>query len=593
MGFKKFGIGALVAALLALPVALTGCSSTAEQGSTASSSDHEALTWMTFTHEYEDFYNALKEKYPEVNIEFVSYSGHDSTNYGATLLEAGEITDIYSASLPPENTDLMKENLLDLSGDDYINNLSINTLSDVTVDGGVYMVPTNLSFYGVYYNKTLFEKNGWEVPNSLDEVEALIPQIEAAGCTVSTLKGALNGLSFFTYFYNTEAGDFFSTVDGIKWAQDYLSFNATAEGNLNSAAEQFKHLVDIGFIPKIDPNTSGEAFAKFQEGNTAFMFSNLNDRFTQNEDGTGDQYAYMPYLSQDGSNNIVVTKANFYYGISNKLTGQKLEDAKKVMSFICSEEGQRLINNKENTITTLKGDTVDEDSPVYEVSKLVDEGKSMPMVYNGWLSYYQALAEDLVQFTNGDLDVDGFVAAFDTLNDSVKATGGLPEIAKVEENLTLEQTAQLVGAAYAEATGADCALISLGGYHGYGLENSEGVNGQIWKGVKFTDNVIRTFTPLASSKNVMIATLTGKQIKQWVEEGYFKGDDPTPFEYVLVTKDGATLDDDTEYKVAVHVESDARVAEGKIVESDVNTNTAIADYCKKIGTISSKTIEWK
>lgn len=213
---------ALATALLALLIAATGCAGEADQGegkessqgtSIEASAEHEALTMMTFTHEYEAFYTALKERYPEINIEFVSYDGHDSTNYGQTLLQAGKITDIFSASLPPGDTDLMKDNLVDLSGDHYINNLAISTLRDVTVDGGVYMIPTNLSFYGVYYNKTLFEEQGWSVPNSLDEVEALIPEIEAAGCTVSEMINSTVPASTYTYFYNSEAGDFFNTAD--------------------------------------------------------------------------------------------------------------------------------------------------------------------------------------------------------------------------------------------------------------------------------------------------------------------------------------------------------------------------------------------
>jgi len=49
------------------------------------------------------------------------------------------------------------------------------------VDGELYSLSTELETMILYYNKTLFEQNGWELPETIDDLMALAAEIEAAG----------------------------------------------------------------------------------------------------------------------------------------------------------------------------------------------------------------------------------------------------------------------------------------------------------------------------------------------------------------------------------------------------------------------------
>ncbi len=49
------------------------------------------------------------------------------------------------------------------------------------VDGELYSIPNELETLVLYYNKTLFEANGWTPPTTIDEMVALATEIEAAG----------------------------------------------------------------------------------------------------------------------------------------------------------------------------------------------------------------------------------------------------------------------------------------------------------------------------------------------------------------------------------------------------------------------------
>ncbi|MFT5193131.1 MAG: raffinose/stachyose/melibiose transport system substrate-binding protein [Cellvibrionaceae bacterium] len=49
------------------------------------------------------------------------------------------------------------------------------------VDGELYSLPDEMETLVVYYNKTVFDTNGWEVPTTVDELHALAAEIDAAG----------------------------------------------------------------------------------------------------------------------------------------------------------------------------------------------------------------------------------------------------------------------------------------------------------------------------------------------------------------------------------------------------------------------------
>ena len=49
------------------------------------------------------------------------------------------------------------------------------------VDGSLYSVPAEVETLVLFYNKTLFEEHGWQLPKTMDELVALSEEIKAAG----------------------------------------------------------------------------------------------------------------------------------------------------------------------------------------------------------------------------------------------------------------------------------------------------------------------------------------------------------------------------------------------------------------------------
>lgn len=71
--------------------------------------------------------------------------------------------------------------LLDLSGEEFIDRFDKAYFELVTFGDAIYALPGDLHTYGCWYNKTMFDENGWAVPNSWDEYVALCETIRDSG----------------------------------------------------------------------------------------------------------------------------------------------------------------------------------------------------------------------------------------------------------------------------------------------------------------------------------------------------------------------------------------------------------------------------
>ena len=606
---RFWGVSAgLLAAVTALTVLGSSSISVLASSENSDSGEHEPITIM-YSVGMDAFLDVLHEKYPEVNLELIPYGGSNNSWYTKCQLESGIMPDIYNTSMPwVENQEEMKEYLLDLSGYAFTDNFIPTQIRELEQDGMLYLIPCNYNLYGISYNKTLFEKHGWTYPNSFEELEELIPKIKEAGVEVSVTNNTAEAYGF-QYICNLADTLGLSNIDGVNWQKKFLSGNATAEEGFGDALDYMQKWVDLGMIE--GPETSAargieEPFETFAEGNTAFFIGILK-RQTQNADGTGDSYSTMPYLSQDGSNNMVITMVNRYYGINKNLSEpgneEKLEDALHVLDVIASVEGQGALNRKNTLMATLKAADVEEDNPFYESVKAINDGYSAPFLYDGWTDIMVQIGAAVNEFCDGKLTRDEVLSTADTaVQESAK--GDVAVYAHADEEIGQDALVRLVGEAYCEEVGADCALVSQDAYRERGyIQNTAGVCGTILP-VDIGDEYIAVFTPGGRAVNIETVTLSGKRIKEVQEAGFdYHGIDTlidpdlmANFPYTLVTKEGFELDDDTEYQVVICGATDALKEEGNVVDTGILGSTAVIDYFNKLGNpmhFTEKDISWK
>ena len=497
--------------------------------------EHEPLTILTGGINYGQFQTLLAETYPEVKLELIGYSGANGSGYAQYLLKNGAVPDIYGQSVFGLQ-DKQQEYLLDLSGYEFVNSYKTADLKQVTLNGGVYMLPTCQNIIGLYYNKTLFAERGWTVPRSLDELKTLAADITAAGFKPLSAQFALSGNGFFDLFTMAKT-DFLSTQAGLEWERDFQAGTATAEEGLSGAVDCIQALLDSGILDPADANgTQEEALNAFFDRSAAlYLNAGTLPRFTQNEDGTGDEYGIMPFLGTGPDSTVLITLPIRYYGLSRTLgepgREEKLADALKVMALLATEEGQEaLMTTRVNYMPPLKNSTIPDDSPFREVADVIQSGHTSNLAYAGYEPIIIPVGDKVRDWVAGRCTGADVLALMDELQ-SAYLNEGLEPVAVAGEDLSQEQVAQLEADALRQAAGAEIGLVSLGEYHAGGSESMTGVCGELFQG-DLSQDIVNAVLPGSFQKPISVLTLTGTELRGLMETGLVKEAGEEGFPYV-------------------------------------------------------------
>ena len=127
--------------------------------------------------------------------------------------------------------------------------------------GNLYGVSPTAEVVGVYYNKTIFDANGWTVPTTFDEFETLLATIKAAGVTPISF-GSLDGWNAIHEF---------SAVQHLLVTPEYINDFVYGVNNVSfdipenqEAARIMQDWVDKGYFtdgfPGIGYDDSNKAF---------------------------------------------------------------------------------------------------------------------------------------------------------------------------------------------------------------------------------------------------------------------------------------------------------------------------------------------
>lgn len=602
MAYKISRRAFLKAVGLTAAAGLTGCgkvspaSSSASSGS-AESAEHEPLTIITAKRDYTAFLDLLHASYPEINLQFEAYRGQNTSAYLKKQLETGCMPDIYTTTYAWDGA-LQAEHLIDLAKYPVTDAYSFMQMAQTDVDGASYLIPYDFTIQCLGYNRSLFERQGWSVPQSFAQLQELLPAIRAAGVTPAVCLLDLPGLGF-QYFCSVADTVFLNTLEGRQWQQDFLAGKASAAANadLLGCADLFQDWIDTGML-NMDTPDDGPTLAnkKFREGNAAFYVGTLN-RYTQNTDGTGDQYALLPWLSPDGSTNAYVLQVGHYYGLSKQLEEpgkeQKLEDALHVLEVLSSPEGFASVTDSNPVLlSALSGYSVPESSPYHHVLDEINSGHLAPFLYAGWEDHTVDFGNAVRRWVAGEITGPEALAVMDATQQQILAEGSLA-YGEVTEVLDTAQTAQLVGQMYLDKTGADAALISYNVWK-EGVkateENLEGVNGRMLPG-SLTEADITSFLPTGWYDTIPAAAMTGARLKELAAAGYDPNHNGDPYPYLLLTRDGSIPSDTTGYRVAyAGLDADA-AADASPCDTGVVGLDAAKEYFAALGFVSSASLD--
>ena len=581
-----------VVGLLAATAALTACGGKTE---TVKKDDtHEVITFMAPYMEEEAFIEQVHSVYPEVNIEIVPYSGDNTTTCLQNMFEANDLPDICTLTVYDPMTYHVSDKLLDLSGYDFTDNYVESRLQEVSDNGAIYLLPSSYNCYGITYNKTLLREHGWELPNSFAELEALAAEAKEAGVDLCLPQIQYPGYGF-QYLCNIADADFLGTLDGKLWQKDYLSGEANVSNTpgMMQAMAYVQKWKDIGML-----NDSGDALddnvtrQRMTEGNTLFLIGGTNG--IVESDDNADKFGLMPYLSEDGTQNVFVLKVNRFYGLNKKLeqNPQKLEDALKVMRVLSTVEGSSaLIPAKTLKCSLLPFKDAKADDTCYaDVADVLNAGNTAPFIYSGWENTIVTTGTKMLDFIKGDATMEDVIRQMDEDQDSV--VNNTPDtITTVTEELSQEDCAMLVGRCFAQATGSDLALVSLSTWIPGNPtdQNHHGVAAKLYaKGI--TDYDLSVILPTGWNRTIQTVTLTGQQINDLLATGYDAYGNGKGYPYVMASP--VQPEADKTYQVAICGVSDQLAAEADVVDSGVVGMDAAKAFFGAYTSISRADTAW-
>ena len=540
---KILGLSAAVVLLC-----LTGCADKTVSG------EHEAVTILAPFLDCDRLAELVHEKYPEVNLEILSYSGANTTEYLQNMLAADDLPDICTQTVYDPNISDLSDKMIDLSGYDFSDHYVEARLQDVSDDGAIYMLPSAYSCIGITYNKTLLEEHGWELPKSFAELENLAKEVHEAGVQLCLAQVEYPGYGF-QYMCNIADTGFLGTFQGKQWQKDYLTGKANVSDTpgMMDCMEYMQKWKDLGMFTtnKKNPQSDEETRSEFMEGNTLFLLGNKNG--IGETDDTKDQFGLMPYLSEDGSQNVYILNVARFHGLSKKLeeNPQKLEDALKVMEILSSVEGTTAIYEESKLKSNLLPfkDWSADDTYYGDIADEINAGNTAPLIYAGWENTLVSTGYRMLEYLQNQAALEEVVAQLDADQDAV--VNNKPEvITTTTEIISQESCAKLIGKCFMEASKSDAALISLGKWiPGNGKnQNTAGVNGKLYA-QDITEADICTILPTGWYGTIQTVELTGKDIRKLCEEGYDAAGTGNTYPYVLVQD--IELEEDKTYQAAI------------------------------------------
>lgn len=398
-------VAALAAGTMLLP--LTACGGGADAGKTK-------LSFLSWDNEQvmKPFIDKFEEENPDIAIDF-SYSP-PTPEYIQTLqtrLVGNQAPDVFI--ITSENkADLMDNGyVMDLTDEPFMENISQANKDFVSRDGKVYGQSISSWASGIVYNKDLLKQVGVdEPPAQWDDFLDLCQKLKDAGIT-PYLETIADGMS--------RIPDAFM---GSMFAQDGTDITALASEdpqtpgeNEKKAVEAWMELYDRDLVTRDVVGMSGDDMkTQFANGQVAMICTGPWDFSTFQESGLDWGYAPMPIM-EEGMESYAQGSPSPALAIYSKLEGEKLDAAKKFLTFMVSDWAldQRTKNGDAITVESYTSDVAEQYQTVYEQNVQTGKYFLMTNFYTNPDVLSTATQAETQQLVQGAISVDQWAKNID------------------------------------------------------------------------------------------------------------------------------------------------------------------------------------
>ncbi len=171
------------------------------------------------------------------------------------------------------------------------------------VDGLLYSLPSQVQTFVLWYNKALFEKNGWEPPATMEELVALTEEIDAAGI-IPFAGGTDECPACFEWYF----GEFINHIAGPEKVYQALKGEIPwTDPEFARSIETWKDMMQKGYwmgsVDRFLNATFNEFSTAFATGEAAmnlegtWFYGRIPEYF---EEGHEDDWDWVPFPSETG-----------------------------------------------------------------------------------------------------------------------------------------------------------------------------------------------------------------------------------------------------------------------------------------------------
>lgn len=434
---KRKAIGIILAAATVLSLAMPGCSSSGQEtgksssaqaaGSQGGEGQKAEFTWVHHMEEdgKKNWVKYCADTYMKahpnvkVNVEMIP-----NDNYLSMLKTR------IASNNAPMIFDLDRVNTLDFQKADHLTDVSDtkglkenfekDILAQGQVEGTQYGVPLDISAYGVFYNKDIFQKYNLTVPKTADEFKKVCQTLKSNG--VQPLGAAFSESWCQKHFCYAHL-----YINCVENNADWFSQKMSLKSTFASDSAFKKSITDMASYKEFwgkDPFSTSwnDVLNGIATGKIAMT---INGSWTIAGILGINSKANIGTFAYPVSNNVAQTQIRYEPGnnfcIYKTTDAGKLAAAKDFFSFLCSTDSAKYYAKSANTLTACKVD-VDMIPPINDIKAYT--GKQ---VYN-MIAVSEFNAEYLTSFNDvttkalqkDKFDVDSYAKGLDGAFTAIK-----------------------------------------------------------------------------------------------------------------------------------------------------------------------------
>lgn len=483
-------------------------------------SDTDRLTiTITCNSSLDHFAAAVEERFPGVRLVQDCYTGQYRISEHIARVEHGDFGDILMVKAGHIPRADLSDRLMDLSTQAFPARFNANALQ-ADEYGHISLIPGPLSFNCNIYNQTLFEENGWTVPENYEELLNLSQVIDRTG-----IRGFRNSYfgsatqSYQIYQYCVfSALDTLTQVDGQNWHNKLMAGEKVPLDPMETAFRDMRHMMEIGAVRAEDMdvpfNQNMEAMARREVA----IGSGEIDHIRLLNDSGGDTFCFMPHFSMaDGRGWLL--NLGFYFGANRELkqpgNEKRLEAAMEIMEFIASEEGQALlVEDGLGLMPATTGAEIPDDPVLEEIRTQIASGRYiMRPTYD---MFTPVLETEIAAFIRGETDSGEILEKCGLLLEQGPAP--VQALGEAGEDFTVLQSGCLKADALRAAAGTDIALMGISEVNGY--DPVGGVRTKLYEGPITEEDITRmTQVRMDTPFTCVCISVTGNELLSLLEHG--------------------------------------------------------------------------